>query len=329
MMKSNDVKKLAEKGVWRGKPLHGKLVETHISWIILAEDLVFKIKKPESFNFLDFSTLEKRKYYCEKEVILNSRFSDIYLDVVPVYQQDDQFFLGGKNSDPVDFAVRMKKIAPEKEMSRMLESESVSHTHIEKLARTLAKFHRKAEVIKKPFDIGKMKEDFNDLDSVKSTIAENLGEEEAATCTNAIDYSNHFLELHQSFIEQRSEKGYRRDLHGDFHSGNIFLTEEPIIFDCIEFNDEMRQIDILDEIAFFCMDMDAHGRTDLGQQFLQTYQAAIDIEFSEKEMKLFNYFKLYRANVRTKVNSLNKPFKASMVRPYLQLMEGYLRSAGN
>ncbi len=318
-MNSGQIHKLAQEGEWRNSPLNAKVVETHISWVLLARDFVFKIKKPVKFSFLDFSSLERRKHYCEREIELNSRLTDIYLDVVPITFPDAIYEIGESSGKALEYAVRMKRQDSALEMDKMLKAGKVQDPHIEKLAKIMAGFHDRAEMIKEPFDIEKMQADFNDILTVqKKGEAETTG-----VIKKAVEYSNRFLNKHRKLIEDRVAGGFRRDLHGDFHSGNIFLTKNPIVFDCIEFNDTLRYVDILDELAFFCMDLEAHGQKALSDKFLSFYQAETHRNSSDRELELFNYYKLYRANVRAKVNLLKKGRHAG-ASAYLGVMKRYI-----
>lgn len=303
-MKQDDIEILAKRGRFQDKPLNGKLKQTHISWIILSDDFVFKIKKPVKFSFLDFSTLDKRKHFCEREVELNSRLSNIYLDVTPISIKAGHYLLSDNNTAPMEYAVRMRKVDPKKEMDHMLKHKLVSTSHIKTLAGTLANFHRHAKVVYDSFDLAKMEADFNDLQSVYNIVSETLGMSYSQIISEAIAYSNQFLQENKKHIQSRSALGFRRDIHGDFHSGNIFLTDDPIIFDCIEFNDQMRQIDILDEVAFFCMDMEARGFKDISRDFQQFYFEQMQISLNKSDRQLFTYYECYRANVRAKVTAL-------------------------
>jgi aminoglycoside phosphotransferase family enzyme len=146
-------------------------------------------------------------------------------------------------------------------------------------------------------------------------------------------YSNSYLDLNEQFIANRVEEGFCRDCHGDLHSKNIFLYKDPIIFDCIEFNDDFRQIDVLNELAFFCMDLEAYERWDLSKQFMESYLELFPCMMGMKGEQLFKYFKCYRASVRAKVNTL-RAMQADNeydenkynieVKKYLKLMANYM-----
>src|SRR5690606_40883587 len=117
--------------------------------------------------------------------------------------------------------------------------------------------------------------------------------------------SDEFVLDNRRLLEDRIEDGFHRDGHGDLHSRNIFLLDEPVIFDCIEFNDEYRQVDVLNEVAFLCMDLDVFGRSDLARTFIEAYTARFAAISSVRDVALYHYYKCYLANIRTKFNSLN------------------------
>ena len=321
---------------YKDKSITGELIETHISWVIICEDLVFKMKKPISYSFLDFSTLEKRKFYCERELKLNSRISDIYLDVVPVVEIDGKYSIGSGEGEIVDYALRMKKLDADLKMDVMIRENNISADHIVALAQKIAEFHENAEVFTEIISADVYKSVFNDISSNLGWIRGNLTQEYAEIVQEIISYSNAFIDDHYDLMKSRMENGFYRDVHGDLHSKNIFLYDDPEIFDCIEFNDEFRRIDLLNELAFFCMDLEAFGREDLCALFIEEYSKHFLCMRNRDEGLLFNYYKMYRANVRAKVNVLRAmqaseeelPKIKADVMKYLELCRKYIACGG-
>ncbi|WP_373396997.1 phosphotransferase [Algoriphagus halophilus] len=267
-MNSSEIKSLSQLGSFKGLALKGKLIETHISWVILSGDHAFKIKKPVHLSFVDFSSLQKRKHYCEMEVNLNARFTDIYLGVEPIYFEEDHWSIGGEKGLPRDFAVVMKRMDEGMRMDRLLEKAEVSSEAIEKLAHQVGSFHKRARVIHRSFDLQKSKETFNDILSIEKVLEELPNYDELKEQLHrAVRLSDLFLESNSELLKQRIEEGFVRDVHGDLHGGNVFLMESPVIFDCIEFREDFRQIDVLYEVAFLCMDLESWGREDLSKVF--------------------------------------------------------------
>lgn len=333
-MKTNEIKRLAAALEAPASPEKPVLTETHISWVILAGTFAYKIKKPVRFSFLDFSTRQKRRFYCERELLLNRRLAaQMYLGVVPVYQSEQDFSVNGKNGRIVDYAVMMMRMEPAKEMDKMLLAGQVRGEMISALAAKLAGFHHHAAVISRPPDIAAVRERFNDLLSVQAFAGQQLGAAYADIITQAIQQSDLFLKTHSALIAKRSGEGFVRDLHGDLHTANIFLYDDPVIFDCIEFNDAMRELDILDELAFLGMDLEAYGRNDLSEWLYKEYHRLSGAGQNQGTIALYAYYKSYRANVRAKVLLLRaRDTKDEQVvvasirsaRSYLQLLGDYL-----
>jgi aminoglycoside phosphotransferase family enzyme len=228
----------------------------------------------------------------------------------------------------------MYKLDPEKQMDRLVSKDKVSASDIKNLAKQITDFHKKARIIYKN-DVLDIHEKFKDLGKEKKFISENLGFESGNSIEKAIATSKAFLNKYENLLNERLTSSFFRDVHGDLHTRNIFLLPEPQPFDCIEFNDEYRQIDILNEVAFLCMDLDALGRNDLSNLFIKNYNLLLPVIRNEAERKLFIYYKSYRANVRAKVNSLraksasNKTDKTKAlaeVKRYLLLMEVYIQA---
>lgn len=277
-----------------------EFIETHISWLFLTGQYVYKIKKPVKFSFLDFSTLEKRKFFCEEELRLNRRLSpEIYLSVEELCQQEGRLNFK-KQGFLQDYAVKMKQLPKESKMDLLLKENKVMPEHVKEIAEIISDFHSNAETISdksfaSPFQV---KQQINDLETVKNVIEEELSLGEKVELT--LKLCNDFIEKNNDLMLSRQE-GFVKDCHGDLHSGNIFLAEKIYIFDCIEFNNAFRYIDTASEIAFMAMDLDYFKKQALSKTFVDEYIA----HSNDKELlKLLNLYKSYRANVRCKVAAL-------------------------
>ncbi len=333
-MTKNQIDKLISEGVLPEPTEHRKLVETHISWVILCDRYVYKIKKPIKYSFLDFSTLEQRKYFCERELELNQRYSrNIYLEVLPIYELQGQFSIGGSEGNVVDYALKMSKLDPEKQMDVLVSLNKVSDADIINLAQHIADFHKNATIIydTSAVDVG---EEFNDLAEARLFLSENLCSEYGNRIDSALKASDTFLQKNKKLLQARLKMKFFRDVHGDLHTRNIFLLPDPQPFDCIEFNDKYRQIDVLNEVAFLCMDLDALGRNDLSELFIEQYNRNFPAIRTDQDKNLFIYYKAYRANVRAKVNGLraksasndaDRRAALTEVEIYMNLMERYLK----
>ena len=333
-MTREQIYKLLLEGEFPGNLQRAELIETHISWVFLCEHFVYKIKKPIQYSFLDFSTIEKRKYYCEREIELNKRLTDdVYLDVQAVRELRGHYFIGGENGEIIDYAVRMRKLDRSRQMDVLLVNNQVTQSDIVNLANKIASFHKNTRIIYQK-DFLDVQEKFNDLDAERDYLQKYLNTNSNIIISHAIEISNRFIESVKSLLANRLKAGFFRDCHGDLHSRNIFLLPSPQPFDCIEFNDDYRQIDVLNEIAFLCMDLDVFGRQDLSDLFLSHYNNLFPCIKTDADRRLFIYYKSYRSNIRAKVNSLrardarNDKERTSSIAEadkYLRLMDCYIK----
>ncbi len=281
------------------------LIETHISYILLAGQFAYKIKKPLKFSFIDASTLEKRKILCEREVRLNNRLSEgIYLAVVPISLVDNQLHIEDSKGRIIEYAVKMRRLDTARQMNVLMEEASVQPTQVKELAELIANFHAFTDTIDQLPVLKELKDTFNDVLKIKPVLEKLFGDHCAERLENACSLSDQLLDQLIGRIIERAKLGFIVDGHGDLHTGNIFLLEEPVVFDCIEFNDALRFIDVLNEVAFLCMDLNFFGRLDLETIFLDHYLKNYPCIFNDEDWVIFRYFKWYRANVRMKVNAL-------------------------
>jgi aminoglycoside phosphotransferase family enzyme/predicted kinase len=275
-----------------------RLIQTHISWLFLTGKYVYKIKKPVNFGFLDFTTLENRKFYCEKELELNKRLApDMYLEVVPINEYDGKIKIKGEGKT-IEYTVKMKEIPQENMMLKLLNKNKIGNEVINKISKLLSDFHTSAETPKN-FDLYKTVK-FNwdeNFEQTKQFIGNTIDKDKFYFIEKNI---RNFIEDNEKLFKNRIYDGKVKDCHGDLHSGNIFISDKIYIFDAIEFNERFRFGDVASEIAFLAMDLDFHNRTDLSNYFVQKY-----LEYSkDSELKNFlNFYKCYRAFVRGKVIS--------------------------
>ena len=277
-----------------------ELKQTHISYVFLTPKFVYKIKKSVNFGFLDFSTLEKRRFFCEKELILNKRLcGGMYLEVVPI-TKSDVIRVGGKGT-VVEYAVKMKRIPEEKIMTRLLEDDLVDRKLVDRIAKIIAEFHEKTET-------GKKVGEFGSLTIIEMNWRENFEQTEEFVGETITDDRYRlirekvieFMKKNRDLFAKRVADKRIRECHGDIHSGNIFIADKIYIFDAIEFNERFRHCDVASEIAFLAMDLDFKGRNDLSSFFVEKYvQYSRDSEL----VKLLDFYKCYRAYVRGKVTS--------------------------
>ncbi|MEK6683703.1 MAG: AAA family ATPase [Nitrospirota bacterium] len=270
---------------------------THISDVFLTGSFAYKIKKPVDLKFLDFSTLEKRRYYCEREVVLNRRLApDIYLGVVPITRDGEEFRVEGKGG-PVEYAVKMVQFGQEGLLDAMAGHGDLSLAHILPIAERVARFHQSAEradAFGTPEAVGE-----NVLRNFEQTAKYQGVVVSPARFIKLKDYSDYFLKQKTDLFHQRIKRGAIRVCHGDLHLQNICLDQgRLIIFDCIEFNDALNHIDVINEIAFLLMDLDHRGLSGLGNRFLNAY---LEKTQDYDGLAVLNFYLIYRACVRAKV----------------------------
>ncbi|MHC4448364.1 MAG: phosphotransferase, partial [Planctomycetota bacterium] len=230
--------------------------QTHVSLIFLAGDHVYKIKKPVRLDFLDFSTLEKRRYFCEEEVRLNRRLSpEVYLGVVPVVRTDGGIRLDATPAgEVVDYAVCMRRLPEDRMLERLLEAGSVNEAMLDEIVAVLAGFHRRAP--------GGPEVDRHARPAViRELILGNLAElpcrlEESGLSAGSLlgpltEAAEGFLSERRDLLEQRIAEGRIREGHGDLHVGNICMTDgRVVIYDCIEFDMALRCVDTARDVGF-------------------------------------------------------------------------------
>jgi aminoglycoside phosphotransferase family enzyme len=277
-----------------------ELKQTHISWVFLTGNFVYKVKKAVDFGFLDFSTLEKRRFFCEKELELNRRLcGDMYLEVVPI-NRSDRVKIGGEG-ETVEYAVKMKRMPEEKIMTRLLEDGKVDRKLVDRMAKIIAEFHLKAETSKRICEFGSLpmitKNWMENFGQSEEFIGETIPMENYRLIRERID---EFMKRNEAFFAKRVAENRIRECHGDIHSGNIFVADRIYIFDAIEFSERFRFCDVASDIAFLAMDLDFKDRRDLSKFFVERY-----VKYSgDREVeKLLDFYKCYRAYVRGKVVS--------------------------
>jgi aminoglycoside phosphotransferase family enzyme len=277
------------------------LIETHISWVLLLPEEVFKIKKPVKFDFLDFSTPELRRFYCEEELRLNRRLApQMYLDMVSIGLRDGHWRFGAEPA--LDYAVHMRRMDNTLQMDHLLAQNRVKPGQMRDLATLLAGFHQQNRLqgaIR--YNPGGVWNDFADLFQHHDLIEQYISREAAQLLNSRRQPLEDLLRSFDDRLLERALEGFWIEGHGDLHSRNIFLTDPPTVFDCIEFSEHFRQMDVLNELAFLCMDLEFFGRSDLAEAFLTHYRRQWEVLPDQADRQLFLYFKAYRANVRLKV----------------------------
>ena len=311
-----------------------ELVQTQMSFILLTDDYVYKVKKPVNLGYLDYTTLEKRRFYCQREVELNQRLClEVYLKVVPITQDRSNILIEGQG-EIIEYAVKMRRLPQEAMMDVLLANNQVTPEMLAKVAQKLAEFHRKAET---NADISA----FGHIDTITQNAEENFSQTEKYIGSTISQekyqhiraYTDSFITENATLFDKRIADGRIRDCHGDLHAAHICFSSDIFIYDCIEFNDRFRYSDVAAEVAFLAMDLDHYRRADLSHSFVSTY---IDKSKDGELVKLLNFYKCYRAYVRGKVESfkLDDPYIASaekrqtldIASSYFDLAHAYTKS---
>jgi len=277
-----------------------QLIQTHISYVLLAGDFVYKWKKEVDFGFLDFSTLDKRKFYCQQELSLNRRLCpDIYLDVVTINRRaDDTFELNG-DGEIVEYGVKMARMDEEMMMTNVIGREELTKKHLDRIIDRLVPFYKSA-------DGGDAIKEFGRAKSVSVNVLGNFDQTEGFIGTGGLNQSrfNVISKYVRTFLDDSScfdlriAQGRIRDCHGDLYSANICLDKPIHIFDCIEFNERFRYSDVAADVAFLAMDLDYYGLFDLSLYFIEQFVHKSD---DDGLVGMLNFYKCYRAYVRGKI----------------------------
>lgn len=283
------------------RPASVELVQTHISFVFIAGERVYKVKKAVDFGFLDFTTLEKRKHYCEEELRLNRRLApEAYLEVVAIAEDaSGELRLGTGRA--VDYAVVMKKLPLDRMLKKLLAEGKVPPEAMDAVAAKVAAFHAAAET-------GGEIDEMGSIETIRYNHDENF-EQTAPYVGRTIarsryaflkDWVHRFLEKEQPLFEKRVADHRIRDCHGDLHAEHICLADGIVIFDCIEFNKRFRFGDVAAEAAFLAMDLDYNGYPGHARAFVEAY---VRHSGDGDVWRLLDFYRCYYAYVRGKVTS--------------------------
>ena len=309
-----------------------QVLETHISWVILTGDYAYKIKKPMDFGFLNFSTLDRRKHFCEEELRLNKRLADsLYLEVLPITGSADSPALGG-NGEAFEYAIRMRQFDQDGLFDKQQERGQLKPDQLTSLARQVAEFHETLPPVATDKPLGTpeavfagMQENFDQIRPMieDKSLLDQLDNMEAWTRAT--------FERFQPLIEQRHAEGFVRECHGDLHLANITVYQNEVtVFDCIEFSEPFRWIDVINDLAFLLMDLESRGEHRLANLILNHY---LEYRGDFQALPLLTLYKAYRAMVRGKIAlftmgnpSLSESERSDLMqryRDYAQLAEDY------
>jgi aminoglycoside phosphotransferase family enzyme/predicted kinase len=277
--------------------------ETHISHLFFAGTLVYKIKKAVRYDFLDFSTLARRRYYLQEELRLNRRLApSVYLGVMPIAFDGSGWRLGGW-TEPAEYVLVMRRLPEKRMLPFLLETKQVTAAMMRKLAELLAEFHRSAERvqhIESEAYFSALADQWNgNLKDLELVVRDSADREQLEAIRI---FGTRFLRDHRGLLARRAVEGWVRDVHGDLHAEHVCFAPEGIqIFDCIEFNPTLRRCDLASEIAFLLMDLSVRGGETLREPFMTRYS---ELMIGPEAQYLLPFFECYRALVRAKVHAL-------------------------
>jgi aminoglycoside phosphotransferase family enzyme/predicted kinase len=298
-------------------------LETHISHILLAGGFAYKIKKPVSLGFLDFSDLNARRFYCEEELRLNRRTAPgLYLQVIPICGTEEKPIFNGEGA-AIEYALKMRRFSQRSLFSKLLDRGELTSEHIESLAANIASFHGNIEKARDADAFGtsrlierQSRQNFTQLASLLPGRAEELKElRHYVECAHA-NLTNTFNE--------RKRLGFVRECHGDLHLDNItFFDGDVALFDCVEFNADLRCIDVMSDLAFTIMDLCFRGRHDFASQLLNSY---LEHTGDYAGVVVLRYYIVYRALVRAKIEAL-RDSEQEIIGAYLRLARRFAFAA--
>jgi len=281
-----------------------EVLQTHISCVVLAGPFAYKIKKPVKLPFLDFTTLQSRRHYCEEEVRLNARTApELYLGVVPIGGNIERPVVGG-TGEAIEYAVRMRRFPQEARLDHLAASDRLERWHVDALAGEIARLHADARRANPRLDFGAP-------DGILHTALDNfasiqLVQDPGTTSRIPRGLYDWTIAEHarlRELMRERRLSGFVRECHGDLHLANVALLETgPVIFDCVEFNSALRWIDVMSDVAFAFMDLHFHGYPGLAARLMNAY---LERTADYSGIKLLRFYAVYRAMVRAKIASIS------------------------
>ncbi len=281
-----------------------EILETHISYVLLTGTYAYKLKKPVDLGFLDFSTLEKRKFFLDEELRLNRRLAEsLYLDVVPVTGDVGAPVMGGEDGPILEYALKMHQFPQRDRLDRVLQRGELLPVHIDEIARQVAVFHQRlpeAELSAPYGTCDQIREQV--MANFESLSGASLDHAPGRALSNLEHWTRDQLGVLEEVFSSRHRSGAIRECHGDMHLANIALLDgRMVIFDCIEFSPALRFVDVMSEVAFLLMDLDFFGRGELARRFLNKY---LERTGDYAGLMVLDFYRVYRSLVRAMVNSI-------------------------
>lgn len=289
---------LREPSAYSGESRPPQAIETHMSWVFLTDTLVYKLKKPVRFDFLDFSTLEARRQNCENELRLNRRLApDIYIGVVPLTRlADGQLQLGG-DGPVVDWLVKMHRLPAERMLDAAIRDGTVHPDDVRRLGDVLSRFYQQAEKIAvSPEDYCRRIEQA--VHDNETHLCRDVYALDHAAIARLTRFQLEFITRQGAQLAQRVHDGRIVEAHGDLRPEHICLLPTPVVIDSLEFKREFRTQDVADELAYLALECERLGDAAIGEQLLQHYRHATG---DTPDPALIAFYKIFRACLRAKI----------------------------
>jgi uncharacterized protein len=320
------IQALLEPARYPGPVRQVTLVQTHISWVLLAGEFAYKIKKPLKLSFLDFSTLALRHASCEDELRLNRRLApDLYLGVVGIFNTPDDPQWQGEGA-PIEYAVKMRRFDEDARLDRVCARGELQAHHLSALADALTAFHAAAAPAPADSRFGEPAQVLAPALYNIESLGHNLPDPLWQARLHALQtWTQTQFDQLSPLLVARKRSGRVRECHGDLHLGNLVLLNDQVrLFDCIEFNDDFRWIDVASDIAFAYLDLLAHAQSGLATWLVDEYLSRSgDYEAAQ----VLRFYAVYRALVRAKVACIRAGQTPSKAAPALQEAQTYIALA--
>ncbi|MEM9826808.1 MAG: AAA family ATPase [Planctomycetota bacterium] len=296
------LKQLTHPKAWDSEATRVDTIETHISHVFLVGDRAYKVKKAIQTDYLDYSTLEKRKRFCEEQVRLDSRFAPgLYLGVVRICQNPFGQVSIATHGPVVEYAVEMRRFETRDSLAQRVDDGFVTNEHIRRIAQTIGRFHLAATVCDPEESQAAIDRVPDSMKKVIDGIDVRAGSERAATVSTIRVWAETYFRRHEDDFRMRAKQRSIRECHGDLHLNNIVHWRgKDVPFDGIEFSDDLRKIDVLSDAAFLAMDLAAHGHCDGSRSFISEY---LDTTGDHDSIATLRWYMVYRALVRAMVCS--------------------------
>ena len=328
-MNSELIQALSQASIYPHECTEIEVLETHISWVILTGKYAYKIKKPVDFGFLNFTSLAHRKQYCEAELTLNARSApDLYLGLIEICGSSQLPSLSGEGP-AIEYAIKMNQFGKGQLFKELHLADRLTFEHIDALAEQVSEFHADVRSANKFSEYGSPDQVYAPMQQNFEQIRNLISDKQQLNQLKQLEiWTESTFERLSPLLLKRKRAGFVRESHGDMHMGNITLFKHRVtLFDCIEFNEDFRWIDVISDIAFLVMDFEAHDLSHYANRFLNLY---LEQTGDYAGLKLLSFYKAYRAVVRAKIallSRLSPDISDAQKKQFMQQYEQYINLA--